>query len=63
MTWLGDRKARLTARHVPYRLREKDAIGKVWAASSDKRCVFLMATDAKTAGKPVSLQLRDAIES
>ena len=43
--------------------REKDTIGHVWAAASDRRCVFLMATDAKTAGKPVSVQLREAIGS
>ena len=43
--------------------REKYTIGKVWAAASGKRCVFLMATDAKTAGKPLSVQLREAIGS
>jgi type III restriction enzyme len=41
--------------------REKDTIGKVWAAASGGRCVFLMATDARTAGKPVSVQLREAV--
>ena len=41
--------------------REKDTIGKVWAAASGGRCIFLMATDAKTAGKPVSVQLREAV--
>ncbi len=41
--------------------REKDTIGRVWAAASGGRCVFLMATDAKTAGRPVSVQLREAI--
>ncbi len=41
--------------------REKNTIGKVWADASSGRCVFLMATDAKTAGKPVSVQMRQAI--
>ncbi|MBN8726521.1 MAG: DEAD/DEAH box helicase family protein [Xanthomonadales bacterium] len=41
--------------------REKDHIGRVWAGASNGRCVFLMATDAKTAGKPVAVQLREAI--
>ncbi|NCT67445.1 MAG: DEAD/DEAH box helicase family protein [Rhodanobacteraceae bacterium] len=43
--------------------REKDTIGKVWAAASGRRCLFLMATDAKTAGRPVSVQLREAVGS
>ena len=41
--------------------KEKNDIGKVWAAASGGRCVFVMATDAVTAGKPVGVQLRDAI--
>jgi type III restriction enzyme len=41
--------------------REKETIGKVWAAASGGRCVFLMATDAATAGRPVSVQLRTAM--
>lgn len=41
--------------------REKNDIGKVWAAASGGRCVFLMATDAVTAGMPVGAQLRRAI--
>jgi type III restriction enzyme len=41
--------------------REKDTIGRVWATASSGHCVFLMATDAKTAGKPLSVQLREAI--
>lgn len=40
---------------------EKNDIGKVWAAASGGRCVFVMATDAVRAGKPVGVQLRDAI--
>ncbi|WP_370304940.1 DEAD/DEAH box helicase [Sinimarinibacterium flocculans] len=41
--------------------REKDTIGKVWAAASGGRCLFLMASDAATVGRPVSVQLRTAI--
>jgi type III restriction enzyme len=41
--------------------REKRAIGKVWAAASGNRCRFVMVTDAKTAGKSVAAQLRDAL--
>ena len=41
--------------------REKRDIGAVWAAASGGRCLFLMATDAKTAGRSVAAQLREAI--
>lgn len=41
--------------------KEKRDIGAVWAAASGGRCVFLMATDAKTAGKSVPAQLREAL--
>lgn len=41
--------------------KEKRDIGMVWAAASDGRCVFAMVTDAKTAGKSVQMQLRQAI--
>jgi type III restriction enzyme len=41
--------------------KEKRDIGAVWAAASEGRCVFLMATDAKTAGVSVAAQLRQAI--
>ena len=41
--------------------KEKRDIGAVWAAASGGRCVFLMATDAKTAAKSVSAQLREAL--
>ena len=41
--------------------KEKNDIGKVWAAASSGRCVFLMATDAATAGMPVGAQLRKAL--
>jgi len=41
--------------------REKRDVGAVWAAASDGRCVFAMATDAATAGAPVDAQLRAAI--
>lgn len=41
--------------------REKRDIGQVWAAASGGRCVFLMATDAATAGRPVGAQLRAAV--
>lgn len=41
--------------------REKRDIGQAWAGASDRRCVFLMATDAATAGRPVGVQLRTAI--
>jgi type III restriction enzyme len=41
--------------------REKRDIGQAWAGASDGRCVFLMATDAATAGRPVGAQLRTAL--
>ena len=41
--------------------REKRTIGKIWADVSGGRCLFLMASDAVTAGKPVQGQLRDAL--
>ena len=41
--------------------KEKMDIGSVWAAASGRRCIFLMATDAATAGKAVGAQLRDAL--
>jgi type III restriction enzyme len=41
--------------------KEKNTIGRVWAAASDRRCVFVMVTDASTAGKPVGAQLREAL--
>ena len=41
--------------------KEKRDIGTVWAAASDGRCVFVMATDAATAGVSVAAQLRQAI--
>jgi type III restriction enzyme len=42
--------------------KEKRGIGAVWAAASQRRCVFLMATDAATAGVSVMAQLRQAID-
>lgn len=41
--------------------REKETIGKVWAAASGGRCLFAMISDAASAGRPVSAQLRAAI--
>lgn len=41
--------------------REKRDIGAVWAAASDKRCVFVMVTHAGLAGMAVSKQLRQAL--
>ena len=41
--------------------REKRDIGRVWAAASGGRCVFVMVTDAATAGSPVVVQLMNAI--
>lgn len=41
--------------------REKRDIGHAWASASAGRCVFLMATDAATAGRPVGAQLRAAL--
>lgn len=41
--------------------REKRDIGAVWASASDGRCLFLMATDAATAERPVRQQLLDAL--
>lgn len=41
--------------------KEKRDIGTVWAAASKGRCVFLMATDAATAGVSVATQLRQAL--
>lgn len=41
--------------------REKRTIGEVWASASKGRCRFVMVTDATTAGKAVSAQLRAAI--
>lgn len=38
--------------------REKNDIGKVWAAASNGRCLFGMITDAKQAGRSVTAQLR-----
>ncbi|MBS0335558.1 MAG: DEAD/DEAH box helicase family protein [Proteobacteria bacterium] len=43
--------------------REKQDIGKVWAAASAGRCLFKMVTDAGNAGKSVAAQLREALES
>jgi type III restriction enzyme len=43
--------------------REKRDIGEAWAGASDRRCMFLMATDAATAGQPVGAQLRTAINA
>lgn len=42
--------------------REKRDIGAVWAAASGGRCVFVMVTDAGTAGSSVAAQLRAAVE-
>jgi len=42
--------------------REKRDIGAVWAAASGGHCLFLMATDQRTAGRPVGAQLRAVIE-
>lgn len=39
--------------------REKRDIGKVWASLSRGRCCFAMITDAQTAGKSVSAQIRE----
>jgi type III restriction enzyme len=41
--------------------KEKRTIGQVWGAASNNRCVFVMVTDASTAGKPVGAQLRAAL--
>lgn len=41
--------------------KEKRDIGSVWAAASEGRCVFLMATDVATAGASVGAQLHRAI--
>jgi type III restriction enzyme len=41
---------------------EKNDIGKAWAAASGGKCLFAMVTDAKTAGKPVAAQVRDALK-
>jgi len=40
--------------------KEKRDIGAVWAAASEKRCVFAMVTDTELAGKTVAAQLRAA---
>jgi type III restriction enzyme len=41
--------------------REKRDIGAVWAAASGGRCLFLMVTDQKVAGRSVGAQLRAVI--
>lgn len=41
---------------------EKNDIGKAWAAASGGKCLFVMVTDAKTAGKPLTAQIRDAVK-
>jgi type III restriction enzyme len=41
--------------------REKDDIGRVWAAASKGRCVFAMVTDTERAGKSVAAQLKAAL--
>ncbi len=41
--------------------REKRDIGAVWAAASNRRCVFLMATHPSVAGMAVGAQLRHAL--
>lgn len=42
--------------------REKRDIGLLWGKLSNDKCVFLMATDARTAGQSVADQLRSAIK-
>lgn len=42
--------------------KEKRDIGGVWAAASKGRCVFVMVTDAATAGVSMQAQLRQALQ-
>ncbi|MGH8223378.1 MAG: DEAD/DEAH box helicase family protein [Woeseiaceae bacterium] len=42
--------------------REKRDIGKVWAAASGGKCLFVMVTDAKTGGRAVPAQIREALK-
>ena len=41
--------------------REKRDIGAVWASASRGRCLFVMVTDAATAGRSVEVQLSSAL--
>jgi type III restriction enzyme len=41
---------------------EKRDVGEVWARTSQNRCVFVMPTDAITAGKSVPDQIRKALK-
>ncbi len=41
--------------------KEKQTIGKVWESASKGKCLFVMVTDAKQAGKSVAAQLRAAL--
>ncbi len=43
--------------------KEKNTIGRVWAAASDRRCVFVMVTDAVTAGRSVKNQILSTINT
>ena len=42
--------------------REKRDIGMMWAKLSEGKCVFLVATDTKTAGMSVTKQIQNAIK-
>ena len=42
--------------------REKRDIGLVWAKLSQGKCIFLMATDTKTASRSVTEQIQNAIK-
>lgn len=58
LTWLGDDNAERAARRVPYR-QEKQTIGEVWASASNRRCLFKLVTDPKSAaGRSVAEQLQ-----
>ena len=41
--------------------KEKRDIGRVWAAASKGRCLFVMVTSPAQAGKPLGAQLREAL--
>lgn len=41
--------------------KNKDMIGQLWEKSSNGRCLFLMATSKKQAGKSISAQIREKL--
>jgi type III restriction enzyme len=42
---------------------EKDLIGRLWAARSDRKCLFLMATKRDSVGRDVHAQISDAVRN